>query len=88
LAINWLIVGNFAFATLSLGVRERNGPQHPSLNLVRTITLVRVIWACRPASPCVDDARNLARLFHAQNEIAPSAKLRQGALPFGRTRCG
>src|SRR4029079_3771327 len=48
LAINWLIVGIFAFATFGLGIRERNSPQRPSFNLGRTITLVRVVLGLWP----------------------------------------
>src|SRR5262245_28116877 len=52
----------------------------------------------RPRSPSASYGRTASALFGhialalraacAQNEIAPSARLRQGALPFGRPRCG
>src|SRR5262245_11690164 len=90
LAINWLIVGIFAFATFSLGCCA-NGTVRTAPRLISCgqSPSSASSWACRPASARADRyARNLARLSHAQNEIAPSAKLRQGALPFGRTRCG
>jgi hypothetical protein len=82
-----LIVGIFAFATFSLGMLRE---QRPSFSLVRTSPSSASYRAYRPgiAVRASMAARNLARLPHAQNEIAPSAKLRQGALPFGRTRCG
>jgi hypothetical protein len=49
LAINWLIVGIFAFATFSLGMlRERNGPHRPSFNFVRTSPSSASYRAYRP----------------------------------------
>src|SRR5262245_18993929 len=90
LAINRVSVGIFAFATFSLGCCA-NGTVRTAPRLISCgqSPSSASSWACRPASARADRyARNLARLSHAQYEIAPSAKLRQGALPFGRTRCG
>ncbi|MGB2597728.1 MAG: hypothetical protein WBC87_22745, partial [Pseudolabrys sp.] len=83
LAINWLIVGIVGLRYLrSRDTREngivRAGPFLISLcgHHIRPHRFGLVA----PAFP--------ASLLHAQNEIAPSAKLRQGALPVGRPRCG
>jgi len=56
-------------------LRERNGPHRPSFNFVRTSHSSASYRAYRPGIGRARNyrARNLARLSHAQNEIAPSA---------------
>jgi len=45
------------------------------------------VRASRPGFACARTLPCALRVFHAQNEIAPSARSRQGALPFGQPRC-
>jgi hypothetical protein len=62
LAINWLIVGIFAFATFGLGMLRE---QRPSFSLVRTSPSSASYRAYRPgiAVRASMAARNLARVF-------------------------
>jgi hypothetical protein len=81
-----LIVGIVGFRYIRSWDKRERIVRAALLHLSHTFT--RVVSGVSPWHCCAWTFPCAFRPFHAQNEIAPSASLRQGAPPFGQPRYG